>query len=585
MKKTVVVLALTIIGSFEIYGQNQLDSIFYDIDGKGVSDAVFATYCRVVTIPNDSNYSKKFRTFRLKDNVIVDEGCFISVDKYDMSKTILDERYISYYENGNIKESLNYKKGIENGEHISYYEDGTMSHKYTVVNSFRDGDYTEFSQKGNKIVSEHYVKGKKDGLQSKYFENGQLEQEVNMVNDFPKGTLKQYNEDGKTLFDGQCEGDTLSGTAYYYDENNVLQKSVSIQKMQREGNTILYYPDGKIKAIEPYKKNMMNGVYKIYDEAGVLTGEITFVNGLRVGKAELRDGQNTNTLLYKEAIPCDGIFGMSVAIEEELYRLNGKSPIKTIGGERVLQKPQGSFTEYNFLRFNIDILNNKEDEIKCSIKNVVVSFVRKEKPSKNMALNEETSFDIYQKAAKRVSENVYANAEIAASNAATQSSNSNSSGYNSSYGQSSSSTGVVGAILGMASGAAVTNNGYGFGGSYGSVTGAGGSSTKSNAYGISSSSNKSSTTSKDGWLQYQVYQQEKAKADAQNDELNNFINTRAGMNSISTFTMLPHEYTRKIILSSQSLSKYDSIKLSFEYNGTPVEVNWNLDELSFFQKK
>ena len=67
------------------------------------------------------------------------------------SQTPFSGRSVSYYENGQVKEKINYKNGKPDGLEEWYYENGQLERKV------------------------NYKDGKKDGLEEWYDENGLLE--------------------------------------------------------------------------------------------------------------------------------------------------------------------------------------------------------------------------------------------------------------------------------------------------------------------------------------------------------------------------------------------------------------------------
>ena len=100
----------------------RIDTLYYDSAGKGVETKEFATYTIYASYAKDSNYSNKFRAYNTASNMLCGEGDFISVDKYDLGKTVYDNEVKLYYNNGKPQQVAHYQKGKYHGEVIGFYE-------------------------------------------------------------------------------------------------------------------------------------------------------------------------------------------------------------------------------------------------------------------------------------------------------------------------------------------------------------------------------------------------------------------------------------------------------------------------------
>lgn len=78
----------------------------------------------------------------------------------------------------------------------------------------------------------------------------------------------------------------------------------------------------------------------------------------------------------------------------------------------------------------------------------------------------------------------------------------------------------------------------------------------------------------DGQVRYQVYQQEKEKADKITEEANAFATRKIEENKYSEFVVPAHSVVDKIILVADTKNKFDSIRVSFDYNGKNYSVVW-----------
>jgi antitoxin component YwqK of YwqJK toxin-antitoxin module len=91
---------------------------------------------------------------------------------------VMEGKAINYYAaTGKINSSLEYKKGIKEGDEIWYYESGK---EYRVT---------------------PYIQGKIEGIQKLYYENGKLMAEVPYKNGYAGKGLKEYKQDGTLVTD------------------------------------------------------------------------------------------------------------------------------------------------------------------------------------------------------------------------------------------------------------------------------------------------------------------------------------------------------------------------------------------------
>ena len=157
MRKLTLCLACVFISIISISAQ-QLDTIYYDREWRGLPNAIFATYYRVVSIANDPNYKKQFRDYYTSGE-LRSEGCYIAIDKFDDSKSIFDGEWISYYKSGAMNHKSTFVNGKEHGEHILYYENGLVEEHANLVNGKLDGVLTQFNLDGEYYTQTEYADG------------------------------------------------------------------------------------------------------------------------------------------------------------------------------------------------------------------------------------------------------------------------------------------------------------------------------------------------------------------------------------------------------------------------------------------
>ena len=87
----------------------QIDTLYYDNNGRGVDHISFASCYRILSFPTNPNFPKRFRDYSI-NGTLQGEGFFSYVDKYDDAKSKLIDKCIFYYHNGNTSQILNFNK-------------------------------------------------------------------------------------------------------------------------------------------------------------------------------------------------------------------------------------------------------------------------------------------------------------------------------------------------------------------------------------------------------------------------------------------------------------------------------------------
>jgi antitoxin component YwqK of YwqJK toxin-antitoxin module len=110
-----------------------------------------------------------------------------------------DDEFLSYYENGEIKEKGYYKNGEKNGVFYYFSENGKILKEILYVNGLLDGEskyYYESSQLKDKMS----FKNGNLKLHRSYYENGNIKSQfVELPSDKSKWVFQCYSENGKLI--------------------------------------------------------------------------------------------------------------------------------------------------------------------------------------------------------------------------------------------------------------------------------------------------------------------------------------------------------------------------------------------------
>lgn len=176
MKRIVISTITAIITVLNIYPQDiMMDTVYYDSRWKGVQTPAMATYYRISIA--DSAASKQTRTYYMTGELQSESG-YITIDKDDDTRSILNGPYTTYYRNGKAEEKGCRVNGLLQGEHTVYYENGLIMIHETYKDNLLDGTRTEFSEDGTESVQtefrnglpkyDYYTVTTQEGYKSKY---------------------------------------------------------------------------------------------------------------------------------------------------------------------------------------------------------------------------------------------------------------------------------------------------------------------------------------------------------------------------------------------------------------------------------
>lgn len=186
----------------------------------------------------------------------------------------------------------NYHNGIQHGEYMTWFDNGSYKTcskngrvdgvtmemcggvkimEYTSVNNKRHGDYTEWYENGKIKYKSKYINGVEDNSVA-WHENGQIMETQNKVNGIVR--VNKYSEIG------------------------VLHSAYGIDRVGFHGLHLIYHENGQIWKSTYYIDNIINGPYKLFSENGKLTYNVTYINGLKHGKALVVEADETYVEIY-----------------------------------------------------------------------------------------------------------------------------------------------------------------------------------------------------------------------------------------------------------------------------------------------
>lgn len=116
-----------------------IDTLYYDKNWKGVESILDAEYVRYINTPKDPQMAKAFRD-HYSTGELRAKGHYISINKYDNSKSVFDGEVETYYKSGALLSKMSYKNGVIDGLVLSLSEDGSIKTETNYVNG-EPGEY------------------------------------------------------------------------------------------------------------------------------------------------------------------------------------------------------------------------------------------------------------------------------------------------------------------------------------------------------------------------------------------------------------------------------------------------------------
>lgn len=157
-------------------------------------------------------------------------------------------KYLSYYQNGNIKTIEHYRKGVIVKKKMTGYETGELK----SVSSYKS--YREENIRGSYLQGKYYS----------YYENGQTMWKGRYKKDGKVGTWIEYYEDGKLKSIG----------GFNEDIKPIVIRCENVRDLKREYPELLSFD-----FYMPYVLNFKSGKWEYYDDMGKLIKEEFYEKG------------------------------------------------------------------------------------------------------------------------------------------------------------------------------------------------------------------------------------------------------------------------------------------------------------------
>jgi len=162
-----------------------------------------------------------------------------------------------YYETGEIKAELTYRKGKLVAKK-TYLRNNDLEYELKYENGKKLETRNEYYVTSEAFRRRTYIDGKREGLEIEYYRDGTTKAERNYINGKKKGSARGYYINGKLMGDWFFENDEpISATLFYKTGEKWIVHKYFDKKGRIDGVSKEYDKAGKLMALRTYKENDM----------------------------------------------------------------------------------------------------------------------------------------------------------------------------------------------------------------------------------------------------------------------------------------------------------------------------------------
>jgi antitoxin component YwqK of YwqJK toxin-antitoxin module len=238
-----------------VNGKDIDTAICFNLEGNNIKYIIFKSDTFENYYISNGNYKDYYPNGKVMEEGIVANHksgykwkCYYPSGNEKWEEYTIDgiDLHLSFYENGNLKDSISYSGNKQNGRMKFWYENGAVQEITDWKMGVQDGIYHTFYQNGNDKELTNWINGKREGKSLTWYKNGQLESE-------------KYNRDGK-----------VNGIAAGWYEDGKVKFTCAFVDGKKEGVQNFYHRNGKLQSAAIYKNDLIEGEVKIFDTTGEL---------------------------------------------------------------------------------------------------------------------------------------------------------------------------------------------------------------------------------------------------------------------------------------------------------------------------
>ncbi|RKZ39619.1 MAG: hypothetical protein DRQ49_10975 [Gammaproteobacteria bacterium] len=162
-----------------------------------------------------------------------------------------------YYESGEIKAELIYKKGRLTAKK-QFRRNGDLEYELKYKNGKKLETKIEYYSTGEPFRQRIFIDGKREDLEIEYYKDGQTKAERNYVNGKKEGSARGYYTNGRLQGDWLFKNDEpISATLFYKTGEKWINHNYFDNKGRLNGVSKEYNKEGKLMALRYYQNNDM----------------------------------------------------------------------------------------------------------------------------------------------------------------------------------------------------------------------------------------------------------------------------------------------------------------------------------------
>lgn len=164
-----------------------------------------------------------------------------------------------FYENGQVKQVVEWKKGKIEGEAIYYYDNGKIQAKGENKKGHKAKEWSYYDKNGVLTSKEVFRNGEKNiyddsSLATFYTPSGKITEISNYKMGKLHGESKLYHEDGKSVKQiGQYQDGLAVGKWKVFYPSGKVQRETEFVNDKWNGSRVHYREDGSVEKTETYR--------------------------------------------------------------------------------------------------------------------------------------------------------------------------------------------------------------------------------------------------------------------------------------------------------------------------------------------
>ena len=198
-----------------------------------------------------------------------------------------------WWENGNLKYSLNFQNGLLHGTNKAWHQNGQKLSEGSTVGGKKGGSWEFWDDNGTKIKAVKFLNDHKEGLYQEWYSNGQKIIEGNFSKDQKVGIWQEWHSDGELKHIGNFINGKQDGMHKSWKATLLELKSENDYKLGVLVYTKTWLRTGNISE-GPIKNKRMHGEWITYDKNETILYKDIWDNGnLEYNGAAERTKRNT----------------------------------------------------------------------------------------------------------------------------------------------------------------------------------------------------------------------------------------------------------------------------------------------------